>query len=694
MAIIRIKRSTGVVGPSSLAIGEIAVTVEQATQGAWNNAAGRLFVGNASGTPVQVGGEYYTELLNHEPSIITDSSAVIVGSSGTVSNWNVVGVSTFGNVNVTGISTFTTYIDANGGAYIDNIQVGISNNNEIDTTTGNLTLDSAGGTVTIDDQLIVTGLSTFQTPVAITSDFTVSSGHVTITGVGIGTTTDVTDLSALYVVGISTFTSNVDIAGTLSYPTGIVTNLTVTDLDVTSHLDVGGDTFLSGVTTATRLGITEDLTVGAGATVTGNVSIASSLTVGAGNSEFYVLDSGIIKGNTLSLVGLNTNTLVYIGTDYSLRDPIGLSYAESPNILTVDGTVAISSVYASVGVITDLSGTNLLYSSGIITSIISGAAGTQYSLPAGAGTTGQVLKMIDGGSTEFVTLDFRLNYQSDNLAGTVGLGSETWDILGTANQIKTDAPGIGRTLTIALTDDVTVGGALTVSGDMTVGGSLTVQGNLTYLDSTITQIQDKKIELAYADVPSDITADGGGISIRGDSEYEIVWSNSVDAFTVNQSWYPLNSDQLDLGSESQQWRQLFVQGTSELTNTNIAGIVTAQQVEILSGSINDTTIGAATSNTASVTSLSYTSASGGDITATTIDATDLNIQNLSVTGVTTVATLFVSTNPALNAVAYAGTSGIVGFTSAPASGISTSTYILTSIGGVPVFTDTIDCGTY
>ena len=44
-----------------------------------------------------------------------------------------------------------------GGAYLGNVQVGITANNEIDTTSGNLTIDSAGGTTTIDDALTVTG---------------------------------------------------------------------------------------------------------------------------------------------------------------------------------------------------------------------------------------------------------------------------------------------------------------------------------------------------------------------------------------------------------------------------------------------------------------------------------------------------------------------------------------------------------
>ena len=65
------------------------------------------------------------------------------------------------NLSVAGVSTFTGLIDGNGGANIDNVQIGVANDNEIDTASGNLTIDSAGGQVIIDDHLSVTGVSTF-----------------------------------------------------------------------------------------------------------------------------------------------------------------------------------------------------------------------------------------------------------------------------------------------------------------------------------------------------------------------------------------------------------------------------------------------------------------------------------------------------------------------------------------------------
>ena len=59
-------------------------------------------------------------------------------------------------------------------AHIDEIRIGVSGNGEIDTASGNLTLDSTGGTTTVDDNLIVSGTSTLQSNTAITGTLTVT----------------------------------------------------------------------------------------------------------------------------------------------------------------------------------------------------------------------------------------------------------------------------------------------------------------------------------------------------------------------------------------------------------------------------------------------------------------------------------------------------------------------------------------
>jgi hypothetical protein len=56
-----------------------------------------------------------------------------------------------------GQSVATSANPSFAGATLDLVQIGITAAGEIDTTSGNLTIDSAGGTVTVDDNLTVTG---------------------------------------------------------------------------------------------------------------------------------------------------------------------------------------------------------------------------------------------------------------------------------------------------------------------------------------------------------------------------------------------------------------------------------------------------------------------------------------------------------------------------------------------------------
>ena len=93
------------------------------------------------------------------------------------------------NLSVVGVSTFSGLIDGNGGARIDKVQIGVTNDNEIDTSVGNIIIDSAGGTTIIDDILNVTGTSTFNDDIGV---------------VGLTTTKE------LLVTGISTLTGDVN----------------------------------------------------------------------------------------------------------------------------------------------------------------------------------------------------------------------------------------------------------------------------------------------------------------------------------------------------------------------------------------------------------------------------------------------------------------------------------------------------
>lgn len=75
---------------------------------------------------------------------------------------------------------------------------------------------------------------------------------------------------------------------------------------------------------------------------------------------------------------------------------------------------------------------------------------------------------------------------------------------------------------------------ITGLNDVTISGDLTVNGTTTTINSTTLKVDDKNIELGTVDTPSDSTADGGGITLKGASDKTIVWTNSTDSWDFNQ----------------------------------------------------------------------------------------------------------------------------------------------------------------
>ena len=112
------------------------------------------------------------------------------------------------NLSVAGVSTFTGLIDGNGGATINNVRIGVTDDNVIDTTSGNLRVDSTGGTTTIADQLGVSGVSTFSQDVAVaglttTKDLQVT-GTTTLSGAVNATSIEVPNVAVTTKLGVGT----------------------------------------------------------------------------------------------------------------------------------------------------------------------------------------------------------------------------------------------------------------------------------------------------------------------------------------------------------------------------------------------------------------------------------------------------------------------------------------------------------
>ena len=88
----------------------------------------------------------------------------------------------------------------------------------------------------------------------------------------------------------------------------------------------------------------------------------------------------------------------------------------------------------------------------------------------------------------------------------------------------------GSVTSAKLDDNLQVAGTLGVTGDLTVTGNSTVNGTTTTINSTTLTVDDKNIELGSTASPTDSTANGGGITLKGATDKTILWSNTTKSW--------------------------------------------------------------------------------------------------------------------------------------------------------------------
>jgi hypothetical protein len=146
---------------------------------------------------------------------------------------------------------------------------------------------------------------------------------------------------------------------------------------------------------------------------------------------------------------------------------------------------------------------------------------------------------------------------------------------GIQTQIDNKASLSGATFTGAVS-----GTSLTLSGDLTVNGTTTT------LNSTTISVDDKNIELGSVATPSDATADGGGITLKGSTDKTFNWVDATDAWTSSEhvnlasgkSLY-LNGTLLKDATETLTNKTL----TSPKINEDVAVTATATELNVLDG---------------------------------------------------------------------------------------------------------------
>jgi hypothetical protein len=217
---------------------------------------------------------------------------------------------------------------------------------------------------------------------------------------------------------------------------------------------------------------------------------------------------------------------------------------------------------------------------------------------------------VSGGGTENATVTVTNN-------GVTG-------ITGTANEVEVNSST--GSVTVGLPDNVTVTSNLAVGNNLTVTGNLTVNGTTVTINSTTISVDDKNIELGAVDTPSNATADGGGITLKGTTDKTINWVNTTTAWT--------SSEHFDLASG----KSYRINNTVVLSNTTLGSTVVNSSLTsvgtIATGVWQATAIGVAYGGTGATTAANAR-VNLGLVIGTDIQAYDATLQALA--GVTTSA---------------------------------------------------------
>jgi hypothetical protein len=113
-----------------------------------------------------------------------------------------------------------------------------------------------------------------------------------------------------------------------------------------------------------------------------------------------------------------------------------------------------------------------------------------------------------------------------------------------------------KALVVDANKDLTLdGGDLTVAdftatGSVTIGGDLTVNGTTTTINSTIVSVDDKAIELGSTASPSDASANGGGIILKGTTDKTILFASGTSSWDVSEHVNVASGKEFKIGGTS------------------------------------------------------------------------------------------------------------------------------------------------
>jgi hypothetical protein len=216
------------------------------------------------------------------------------------------------------------------------------------------------------------------------------------------------------------------------------------------------------------------------------------------------------------------------------------------------GTATTVEAIGGIGAFVSLSGTQTITGNKTFSGTVSlGSSATATTPTAGDNTTKlattafvtNAVSSAGGGTVtsvalslpSFITVSGSPVTSSGTLTGT--LASQTANTVFAAPNSSSGTPTF-RSLVSADIPDLSAtylpltGG--TISSNLTISGNLTVNGTTTNINSTNIVVEDKNIVLGDVASPTDTTADGGGITLKGATDKTFNWVDATDAWTSSE----------------------------------------------------------------------------------------------------------------------------------------------------------------
>jgi len=514
------------------------------------------------------------------------------------------------------------------------------------------------------------GVSTFASDVYIYEDLVVS-GDINVTGdmsfdeqtatnskiTGIGTINDLYVSQNLTVVGISTIPQVM--ASTVS-ATGVIT--ATGGLDVGGNFDITGNIIPSADNTydlGSSSKMWKDVYIGPGSLYVNGQKVieedSSNIIVscdenqnlvlqtsGSGDLELDPTGTGVVQVKGALQLEDGQNITNSGGNNVTFGNRIGvdaiISKSDDTNLTLSgegSGKVRVADDFEVTGTSSFTGGLSIGTNGVIVTTLNASGVAT---------ATGGFVGALTGNVTGNVTGDVTGDLTGDSA------GTHTGAVVGDVTGSITDTGD--STIAYLNSTTVNVGAGLTVGGNAVVEGNLTVNGTTTTVNSTTMTVDDKNIELGSTASPSDAGANGGGITLKGDTDKTITWDSTTGAWDFSEDvnvvtgkefqiadTSVLSATTLGSGVVNSSLTSVGTLGSLGVTGTVTAGAFTGDITGDVTGDVTGAVTGNVTGNLTGDVTGDVTGDLTGDVTGNVTGNLTGTVNTASQTNITSVGTL-------------------------------------------------------